>query len=71
MVNVDQLRIKIAEAGLTIPALAAQMKLNPATLYRRLANGETFTIGEASQIAGILHLTADESVSIFFNRIVA
>lgn len=71
MVNVDLLRTKIINAGFNIPMLAVRMEINPATLYRRMSNTETFTIGEATKISDILHLTSDESIAIFFNKAVA
>lgn len=71
MVNVDLLRSKITNAGFNIPMLAARMEINPATLYRRMSNTESFTIGEATKISDILHLSSDESIAIFFNKVVA
>ena len=47
------------------------MGLNKATFYRRMADGESFTIGEAKQISEILQLTTEEAIAIFFINIVA
>ena len=71
MVNVQLLRGKIEEKGINVAEVATQMGMDKATLYRRLSNAETFTIGEVGKIAEILHLTHDEAVSIFFNQNVA
>ncbi len=71
MVNTRLLRGKIEEKGTNIPEVAAKMGVDKATLYRRIANSETFTIGEVGKIAEILRLSHDEAVSIFFSHIVA
>lgn len=71
MVNVQLLRGKIEEKGINVAEVATQMGMDKATLYRRLSNSETFTIGEVGKIAEILHLTHAEAVSIFFNHNVA
>ena len=71
MVNTQLLRGKIEEKGTNVAAVAAKMGVDKATLYRRIANAETFTIGEVGKIAEILSLTSEEAVSIFFNQVVA
>lgn len=71
MVNVDMLRGKIAERGMNVSEVSEKMGVDKATLYRRIADGESFTIGEARKIADILNLTHAEAVSIFFSQTVA
>lgn len=71
MVNVDLLRSKITEKRTNVSEIAAQMGVDKATLYRRIADSDSFTIGEASKITEILNLTHDEAISIFFSHIVA
>lgn len=65
MVNTRLLRGKIEEKGTNISEVASQMGVDKATLYRRIQNSETFTIGEVGKITEILCLTKDEAVSIF------
>lgn len=67
MVNTRLLRGKIEEKGTNISEVAAKMGVDKATLYRRIQNSETFTIGEVGKITEILSLTKDEAVSIFFS----
>lgn len=72
MVNINKLKGKIAENGLSIGQLAEKMGVNKSTLYRKFAgNGDTFSIAEADSIAKILSLDANEAQGIFFSQIVA
>ena len=71
MVDTRLLRIKIEVKRTNISEIASKMGIDKATLYRRIANSETFTIGEVGKIAEILNLTHDEAVSIFFSHDVA
>lgn len=71
MVNTDLLRGKIAERRTCISEISEKMGLNKATFYRRMADGESFTIGEAKQISEILQLTSEEAIAIFFSNTVA
>lgn len=72
MVNVNKLRGKIVENGLTIPELADRIGLDKSTLYRKLSQeGETFTIREANLICNELNLSKQEAMEIFFNQTVA
>lgn len=71
MVNTDLLRSKIVERRTNIAEVAAQMGIDKATLYRRIADSESFTIGEVGKLAQILKLSANEAVAIFFNAEVA
>ena len=64
MVNVDLLKRKIAERRTNVTEIAADMGVDKATLYRRIADGSTFTIGEVGKITEILNLSHDEAISI-------
>lgn len=72
MVNVNKLRGRIVENGLSIEALAEKAGISRDTLYRRLSRGGVdFTISEADRIAKALSLTARELNEIFFAQYVA
>ena len=71
MVDTKLLRSKIEDRRTTVSEIAEKMGVDKATLYRRIANSETFTIGEVGKITNILNLSHDEAVSIFFNQTVA
>lgn len=72
MVNINKLKGKIVECGLTVEKLAEEINIDRSTLYRKFNNkGETFTIKEANQIAKVLNLNISEVNAIFFSRHVA
>lgn len=72
MVNVNKLKGKIVECGLTVSQLAEKINVDRATLYRKLnSEGKNFTIEEADLIARILELSYKEVNSIFFSQYVA
>jgi predicted transcriptional regulator len=72
MVNVNKLKGKIVEKGLTVEVLADKIEINRSTLYRKInTDGETFSIREADKIASALDLNAEEANAIFFSQYVA
>jgi len=71
LVNTALLRDKITRKQMTVAEVAAKMGIDKATLYRRIVDGQTFTIGEADKITEILGLSPAESISIFFSHDVA
>lgn len=72
MVDVKKLRGKMVEHGISVEELANSMKMDRATLYRRLGNGgENFTIKEADIIVKLLKMSKEEAESIFFSQFVA
>ena len=71
MVNVDLLKGKITERGTNVSEIAVKMGVDKATLYRRIADGSSFTIGEVEKITEALGLSHDEAISIFFSHNVA
>lgn len=72
MTNMNKLRGKIVEKGMTVGTLAKNIGVNRSTLYRKIStNGENFTIGEADLIVRALQLSCEEAVSIFFSQYVA
>lgn len=72
MVNVNKLKGKIVENGMSVTDLADMIHIDKATFYRKLnANGETFLIKEADAIAKALNLTGEEVNAIFFAQYVA
>lgn len=72
MVNINKLKGKIVENGLTVEKLADVVGIDRSTLYRKISNrGESFTIKEADLIARALKLTGAEVNAIFFSQYVA
>ena len=71
MVNTDLLRSVIIKKRTNVAEIAAQMGVDKATLYRRMADSGSFTIGEVEKITHILSLSHEEAISIFFTNEVA
>lgn len=72
MVNVNKLKGKIVEKGISVSKLAEILNLAPSTLYRKLNNnGDTLTIRQADGIVKALGLNSKEANEIFFNQFVA
>lgn len=64
--NILKLRGKMVEHCVNVEALASVLEIDRATLYRKLNDGEKFTIGEARKINAVLELTKEEVNEIFF-----
>ena len=72
MVDVNKLKGKIVEKGLSIDKLSRLINVDRATIYRKINNnGETFSIKEADLIVKTLELDAEESQAIFFSQFVS
>lgn len=71
MVNTSMLKGLIESRGTNVDEVAKRMGIDKSTLYRRIADGNTFTIGEVGKIAEILSMSSAEAISIFFNQSVA
>lgn len=67
MVNIILLRSKMVEKKMNVTEIAGKMGVDKATLYRRMADAQTFTIGEVGKITEILGLSNQEATSIFFS----
>lgn len=65
--NILKLRGKMVENGYNVEALSVALNMDRTTLYRKLNEGEKFTIGEAQKINAVLNLTKDEAHDIFFS----
>lgn len=71
-VNINKLKGKIVENGLTVTVLAEKIGLDRATLYRKISNnGDTMLIKDANAICVALNLSVDDAVAIFFSQYVA
>ncbi len=63
--NTAKLKGLMAEKGITQAELAERMGIAKSTLNRKIKDGDTFLIGEASKVIAILNLTGEQAVSIF------
>ncbi len=72
MVNVNKLKGKIVECGMSNNKFAEAIGMNAATLYRKFNdNGENFTVAEVDIIVKLLGLSWEEATAIFFSQFVA
>ena len=72
MTNVNKLKGKMVENGMSVAILAEKIGIDKATLYRKLNNNaENLLIRDANAIISALGLTSDEALAIFFSQIVA
>lgn len=72
MMNINKLKGKVIERGMTMEMLASEIGINRSTLYRKMANnGDSLTIKEVNKICGVLELEKDEAMAIFFTSYVA
>lgn len=63
--NINKLRGKIVENGMTVPELASKIDVDRSSLYRKLNNLEKVTIGEAIRIKEALNLSDSDALDIF------
>lgn len=63
--NIEKLKSKIIENELSISETAHLMGIDKSSLYRKLKNHDTVTIGEADKLKRILNLTDWEALEIF------
>lgn len=63
--NILKLKGKMVETGHSAETLAVKIGVDRSTLYRKMENGEKFTVGEAIKIIDVLGLTDSEASSIF------
>lgn len=73
MVNINKLKGRIVEKGLSVELVAQSMGIDRSTLYRKMKDqsGESFTISDVRSISRILNLSAQDVTDIFFNEGVA
>lgn len=72
MTNINKLKGRIVECGMTMQSLAASTGISQSALYRRIAGeGKDFTLEEIQLISVALDMTIDDINQIFFADFVA
>lgn len=66
MGNIELLKEKIDDSGITMTALARKTGIKRETLYNRLKGIGDFTASEIVPLSKVLHLSAKEKEAIFF-----
>lgn len=68
-IDVNRLKGKTVEKGLTGEKMAIALGIDQSTYYRKLGDGGgTFTISQVARIAEILSLTNEERTEIFLGH---
>lgn len=68
MVNTDKLKGVIVERGKTQEGVARDIGMDRSTFYRRMKDGQSFTIGEIERLVHALKLTNQEAIDIFLSQ---
>jgi len=67
--NMQKLRGKIVEAGITQEALADMLGVDRSTFYRKVkTEGVTFTIAEVHKIVEVIQLSQQDAIEIFLSN---
>lgn len=68
-INVQKLKGRITEEGLSQGNVATLIGIDRSTFYRKMKDGgKTFDIEEVNKIVEVLSLNKDETISIFFSQ---
>ena len=65
--NIQKLKGKMIENGFNVERLASEVGVDRSTLYRKLNEGEKFTIGDVIRIKAVLGISNEEASDIFFS----
>ena len=68
MPNIEMLKGKISDSGMTMVALSRKSNIVRETLYNRIAGIGEFTASEIVGLTEALHLTKSEREEIFFSK---
>ena len=69
--NADKIRGKIAERRMSITDFCREAGFVRSTFDRKMNGESEFDRGEIERIISVLHLTDDETRTIFFENVVA
>ena len=68
-VNVNKLRGKIAESGLSNEMVAKKIGIDGSTFFRKMkSDALTFSIGQMHSLVSVLKMTPDEATDIFLSQ---
>lgn len=67
MVNIDLLKKRIKDSGMTMVAISKKTHIKRETLYNRLNKTGDFTASEIVALTNVLQLTKEERDDIFLN----
>lgn len=65
-VDVDRIKTRMSELGLTVKEVVSALDIDESTYYRKMANnGMTFSIEQVQRMRELLHLSRQEASEIF------
>lgn len=64
--NANELKARMALAGMSAKALCEKTGINESSFYRKISGKVEFTQGEISRIARELGMTRDDVFTVFF-----
>lgn len=70
MTNLELLKEKIEESGMTMVAIARKTGIKRETLYNKLSGKSEFTASEIVAMSKVLRLSVEEREAIFFAAMV-
>ena len=70
MTDVEKLKSKIKDTGLTITAISRKTGIMRETLYNKINGVSEFKASEIAAVSEVLRLSQEEREEIFFARIV-
>lgn len=68
MTDSQKLNDLINESGISFTAICAKMGITRRSLYNKVNGRTDFKVSELNALQRILHMTAEERDSIFFNE---
>lgn len=68
MTNIESLKAKINDSGMTMVFISEKSGIDRGTLYNRLNGKGEFTVSEIVELSKVLHLTKTERDHIFFGQ---
>ncbi len=71
MLNANKLKAKLVENDINVETFAKMIGISKDTMYRRINDGESFTLGEIDASISTLSLTIEDVNAIFFAQMFA
>jgi transcriptional regulator with XRE-family HTH domain len=72
MLNINKLKGKIVEQGMSVADVAEKIGMDRSSLYRKLnSHDSSLLVKEANAIVSVLSISPEEATAIFFSQPVA
>lgn len=67
MIQMNKLKARMVEKGMSIADVATAMGIDKSTLYRKLRDPNKLCVGDVRRLASILELNEADAQAIFFS----